>query len=474
MADERETEEHTGGNKWGSPISEERQTELRALFERQKEWVAQPDATRAESAFNGVALSGADVFWLAEESGRNGTGWVPNLHLERANLGAAHLEGANLMGARLARANLTSVHLEGATLERARLEGAHLVGAHLEQANLELAHLERAWLLSAYLEGAWLNAVHLEGANLAGAHLEGTVLTRAHLKKATLDGAHLEGALLREVHLEGTSLRDVHLEGRTYDEANPDDAAVLKRANKRVGFEGRTFPARLSPADLRRAYFDRAANLTFATLGNKDFGCVRVADVRWGEVNLAVVDWGDNPILLDESATKERAARHKPARASREDRLNQFREATRANRQLATVLRAQGLNDEADHFAYRAQLLQRSVLRLRRRWGATFGSWLLDVVSGYGYKPMRSVITYVALILLFAALYLLNGQFAAPHLRWDEALVLSISSFHGRGFFTTGISLGDTLARLAAGEAIVGLLLEITFIATFTQRFFAR
>jgi hypothetical protein len=47
------------------------------------------------------------------------------------------------------------------------------------------------------------------------------------------------------------------------------------------------------------------------------------------------------------------------------------------------------------------------------------------------------------------------------------------SGFHGRGFCTTGISLSDTLARLAAGEAISGPLIEITFIATFTQRFFA-
>lgn len=132
------------------------------------------------------------------------------------------------------------------------------------------------------------------------------------------------------------------------------------------------------------------------------------------------------------------------------------------------------MNDDADHYAYRAQLMQRSALRWRRRWGAALGSWLLDVVSGYGYKPVRSVVAYAALIIFFAVLYLVNGQFAAPHLRWDEALVLSISSFHGRGFFTSGISLGDTLARLAAGEAIIGLLIEITFIATFTQRFFAR
>lgn len=46
--------------------------------------------------------------------------------------------------------------------------------------------------------------------------------------------------------------------------------------------------------------------------------------------------------------------------------------------------------------------------------------------------------------------------------------MLSISSFHGWGFFT---SLGDTLARLAAGEAAVGLLIEIALIATVTQRF---
>jgi hypothetical protein len=72
------------------------------------------------------------------------------------------------------------------------------------------------------------------------------------------------------------------------------------------------------------------------------------------------------------------------------------------------------------------------------------------------------------------SLYLLNAHFVAPYLTWDEALVLSVSSFHGRGFFSPSIQLGDTYARLAAAEAIIGLLIEITFIATFTQRFFAR
>lgn len=74
----------------------------------------------------------------------------------------------------------------------------------------------------------------------------------------------------------------------------------------------------------------------------------------------------------------------------------------------------------------------------------------------------------------YTAYCLVNGQCAAPHLRWDEALVLSISNFHGRGLFPTGLSLGDPVAILAAIEAIIGLLIEIARIATLTQRFFAR
>jgi len=70
--------------------------------------------------------------------------------------------------------------------------------------------------------------------------------------------------------------------------------------------------------------------------------------------------------------------------------------------------------------------------------------------------------------------YLLNAHFVTPHLGWDEALVLSVSSFHGRSFFSQDIMLGDTYARLAAAEAVIGLVIEISFIATFTQRFFGR
>ena len=39
-----------------------------------------------------------------------------------------------------------------------------------------------------------------------------------------------------------------------------------------------------------------------------------------------------------------------------------------------------------------------------------FGSWLLDVVAGYGYRPIRSLIAYVIIICAFAAAYFARGR----------------------------------------------------------------
>jgi len=81
---------------------------------------------------------------------------------------------------------------------------------------------------------------------------------------------------------------------------------------------------------------------------------------------------------------------------------------------------------------------------------------------------------YAVVIVGFTGMYLLNSQYVAPHLTWDEALVLSVSSFHGRGFFNQTVALGDTYARLSVIQAFIGLVIEAMFIATLLQRFFGR
>ncbi len=81
---------------------------------------------------------------------------------------------------------------------------------------------------------------------------------------------------------------------------------------------------------------------------------------------------------------------------------------------------------------------------------------------------------YLIVIIGFAASYYVIGQIVGPHLSPVGSVVFSMTSFHGRGFFPGGIKLDDPLTVLAAIEAFVGLLIEVTFIATLTQRLFGK
>ncbi|MBF6589989.1 MAG: pentapeptide repeat-containing protein, partial [Ktedonobacterales bacterium] len=294
------------------------------------------------------------------------------------------------------------------------------------------------------------------------AHLEGASLDQAHLEGASLDQAHLEGAVLRAAHLEGASLRAAHLER----------------------------------ADLREVFFDVSTSLREVTITDAKHGGARMADVRWQGVNLAIVQaWPDDLVLGDERAARElvtapltrsRSDREPlPKDASREDRrqaerqrrdnlLAAWRGATRANRQLSTTMRDQGMNDEADRLSYRGQLCQRELLRLQGKRGRAWLSRFLDLIAGYGYLPQRSFYAYLLVILGFASAYFALGQALGPRLTPFGALVFSMTSFHGRGFFPGGLILDNPLTGLAAFEALFGLIIEVSFIATFTQRFFGK
>jgi hypothetical protein len=108
-------------------------------------------------------------------------------------------------------------------------------------------------------------------------------------------------------------------------------------------------------------------------------------------------------------------------------------------------------------------------------------SCLLNLVAGYGERPVCSFTAYLLVIFGFAVAFLAIGSGVLGIGGHDatnssvSALVFSVTSFHGRGFFPGGgLALDDPITILAALEAIIGMFNEITFIATFTQRFFAR
>lgn len=371
-----------------------------------------PSPEKGVYPFKDVKLVRSDVEWLLATHESEGViGPVDwNDLSQRSRL------GLDLRGADLSYADLSGLPL-------ARLRG----GLTLEERTPSVPNRVR---LSA--------AVSLRSCELFRAHLEGASLARVHLEEADLEGAYMQIADLGGAHIEGAHLYGAHLAG----------------------------------AYLRRLYLDASTNVGRIELTDHSVGPAIVADAHWNGADLSLTEWRKVHRLGDEVVARQR--RQGQEVKSRSQRLTEFERALRANRQLAAVLRSQGINEAADRFAYRARVVQRIVLIRQRHYMSAIGSWLLDGIAGYGYKPARAFLAYALVILAFAGLYLLNAQFAAPHLTWDEALVLSISSFHGRGFFSSDIHLGDNLARLAAGEAIIGLLIEITFIATFTQRFFAR
>ena len=207
------------------------------------------------------------------------------------------------------------------------------IGSKLSRADVE-------WLLASRVDGNvdWSNVhqrecagLDLRGADLRKVRLSGLPLT--HMRgglisdewvlatdhQRDLAGVHLERADLRGAHLEGADLYGAHLEGNE------------------------EFP---NPADLRMSFFDNTTILEGITLGDETYGFVPLADVRWGKVNLTRVDWSQVHRLGDEYATQWKMP-------------IEYQAAIRANRQLVTELQAQGLNEYATYFAYRAHVNKR-------------------------------------------------------------------------------------------------------------------
>lgn len=397
----------------------------------------EPDLDRGIYPFKDVALRRADIEWLlaTHEDGRGPVDIYDQRQRERTGL---DLRGTDLRQADLSHLPLTRM----------------LGGLNWRERNRTPEHRDKA-------------AVHLEGAILSWTHLEGAELYMAHLERSDLYMAHLQGASLRKSHLEGASLRMAHLEGLVISAQDSYSQEVHHPA------PANSTPYILPAADLRAAFFDNTTDLRNISLGSELEGFVRLADVQWGDVNLGVIDWLAVKNLGDEHHARQPI----DARGQKKDeetRLNEYREAVRANRQLAVALQGQGLNEEAVGFSYRAQRLQRSVLYLRKRRGAYLFSAFLDLLAGYGYKPVRSIVSYMLVISTCTIIYYILGQTVGPRLSPLGSFVFSITSFHGRGFFPGGITLDDPITVVAALEAVVGLTIEISFIATFTQRFFGK
>src|SRR6266699_1948156 len=404
---------------------QEWRTEPEIDAERQAELAARrsitPDVAQGIYPFRGMKLKRADIEWLlaTHEHGRGPVDYHDPSQRDRAGLDlrGADLSYAQLQNLPLARtigdvtwrtwANLTEKqhHMAAMQLQHADLKGAYLEGSSLEYANLEGTDLRRC---------------HLEEVNLGSTNMQRAYCEQAHLEGADLWFAHLEGAFLWRTYVHGARFYEAHLDGARLD------GLVLAGENQ-VG--------------------------------------PRLVDTHWGDANLAVVDWSQVRLLGEEyeARQKEREGKIK----DRQTRVAEYEVAVRANRQLALALQAQGLNEDAARFSYRAQVLHRKALWLQGlpKFGQYLFSLLLAALIGYGYRMLRILVAYALVNVLFASLYYLFGVFyAPPHLAWTQALIVSVTAFHGR-VFSSAFLPGSPQSTVTAFEAVTGLIFEGVFIA---------
>lgn len=462
---------------------------------------------------NGSQLQGAN---LSEAQLQDAS--LIGTQLQGASLTGAQLQRAKLLGAQLQRADLRMAKMQNANLSQARLEEAVLIEAQMERVNFDNAQLQKADLSEAQLQGAIFFGADLRGADFNRAQLQNAIFVEARMDEVNLYYADLRGGSLNEAQLHMVDLRKAQLQGTIFFGADLRGANFSEaHLESGVSLAGTA----LSPADLRATTLDARTNLAGVTLGDIEHGFVSVADTAWNGVNLANVGWDALCSPGGQLGDEQRAhdPQHKMGGLKTPgDMLAGYQEAVRAYRQLSVALQAQGLTEQSVWLGYRAQKLHHTVLTLQlayllqtrrqgswwrrvrevaRLRGRVLFSRVLDRVAGYGYKPRKSVTSYLMVQLIFIVLYLLIGlqNFVATghHLpggstplqaAWAallEACILSVTSFHGRAFlpgstgnFVNNVPLPTTLmfGGTAAVEAIVGLLIEAILVATLIQRFF--
>jgi hypothetical protein len=402
---------HTYWKKQGQDWRIESEIDEQRQIQLIKYRVIEPDIKKGIYPFRDIKLSRSDIEWLLATHD-DGHGPI-NWNYDYKQRG----KGLDLRGA-----NLRSVDLHGLPL-------ACIAGGLSRSDAIEATSEERYW-----------SEVHLERANLSFAHLEGADLFMAHLQEADLSSAYLQGADLYGAHMEGAYLKDAYLGG----------------------------------ASIRRSFLDATTNFNDIKLEDEKLGCLLLGDVNWRDVNLSRANWIQIKMLGDEMEAR-RTTRWDGEVKNQDEWLDFYKWAVRANRQLAVALQAQGLNEEAAKFAYRSHVLQRIVFWQLRRFDQYLFSLFLSSVAGYGYKLWRSFAAYAIVILVFALAYHLFGTITGITLSPTEAIVFSMTSFHGRGFSPgENIGLSNPLTILAAIEALLGLIIEVTLIATLTQRFFKK
>jgi uncharacterized protein YjbI with pentapeptide repeats len=391
---------------------------------------------------------------------------------KRPDLRLANFESAKLPG----------VNLRGANLHDAKLDGADFSDANLDEADLGSTspdviarRITRGLInfyiaLSLYGEAVFVIAlIEVPPSDVQSTMINISLLlllplsiigafylsSRIERRRSKRRGPDLSRATLQRANLRGTFLGHSSLRGAHVENADLGTAYLVDADLTSGHLEG----ANLGGADLSKAKLDGVSILREAILDSQ----TELTDIAWADVKRTRADVGRS------------RPRGRSRSEHRQDRIIAERDRARVARTVGLALREQGLYAQAA--AYRLEELhaERRASRLGYQYGAALFSWLLDVVSGYGEKPGRTFWTYVTVIVTFTSMYSVIANIdidrRLSQVPWYEWPALSITSFHGRGFFPGTLPPHPWITALALLEAVIGLFIELVFIATFSRRF---
>lgn len=273
--------------------------------------------------------------------------------------------------------------------------------------------------------------VNMEGFQLPGVDLECRQLQGAQLVKANLENAHLFRANLDDAHLFSANLKNATL-----------------------------FKASLVNANLR------SANISGANLLGANIKGTR----------LEGSDLGRKSIVVNERKGNEDAHRGNHIEA-----LKHWHEAEEIYLALLNNFREAGRNDEASEMFYRMMVVKRKVMPAVSvaRWG----SWCMDVLCGYGERPMRIISSCLVLILGAAFIFFFLGikDSGGQTVGVETGLGMheNIKAFANCVYFsvitmtTTGygdFTPNEVTRSFAGAEAFIGSFLMAVFILVFSRK----
>ncbi|WP_043308112.1 ion channel [Pseudomonas sp. ML96] len=254
----------------------------------------------------------------------------------------------------------------------------------------------------------------------------------------------------------------------------------LVHHGSRAGYDLRE--ADLYRADLQNAHLFaldlRGTSLMKADLRGANLHCADLRDCNLLGVRLEGARL-DN-VLWDRQLIQERRGRECQRGGDANGARQHFEEAEETYRNLRLRLEKAGLFEQAGYFFHREMVMRR--LQMPRLSGARMLSWLVDLFSGYGEKPLNVVLFSIGLILVCGLLYFLVGVRHGDlplGLALERGLAANLKDlldciYYSVVTFTT-LGYGDItphgLARpIAAFEAFAGSFTMALFVVVFVKK----